>query len=138
MVLLNMNVVINAIFPTPCSDDEEFLNVKKKYEFVCEDPKPKKKCVETWLAEQAVKVLEEEKKMMPAQGNAKSRLNLFLQSQNGDSKPKYEVKWNQAGFTGCLCFYTVDVYENWSPRQSNKEETTTSTTVSSLSGMELL
>ncbi len=75
--------------------------------------------------------------MTPAQGNAKSRLNLFLHSQDGDSKQKYDVQGDQAEFTGCLCFYVVDVYESWSPQQS-KEEAITSAAMSACNGMDLL
>ncbi len=123
-----------------CNDDGEFsveVQVKKKYEYLCKERKAKKKDVELWLAEQAVKALEEEKKMTPAQGNAKSRLNLFLQSQDGDSKLKYDVQGDQAEFTGCLFFYVVDVYESLCPQQS-KEEAITSAAMSACNAMDLL
>ena len=123
-----------------CGDHEMFnveCKVKKRYEYVCKERKAKKKDVELWLAEEAVKALEEEKKMTPAQGNAKSRLNLFLHSQDGDSKLKYDAQGDQAGFTGCLCFYVVDVYESLSPQQS-KEEAITSAATSACNGMDLL
>lgn len=124
---------------TRCSEDGKFnvdVKVKKKYEFVCKDTKSKKKDVDMWLAEEAVKALEEENKMTPAQENAKSRLNLFFQSQDGDSKMKCDVQGGQAEFTGRLCFYAVDVYESLTPQQS-KEEAITSAAMSACNGMDL-
>lgn len=124
---------------TRCSEDGKFnvdVKVKKKYEFVCKDTKSKKKDVDMWLAEEAVKALEEENKMTPAQGNAKSRLNLFFQSQDGDSKMKCDVQGGQTEFTGRLCFYAVDVYESLTPQQS-KEEAITSAAMSACNGMDL-
>ena len=135
------NKIDFPLFPkyeTSCVDDGQFnveAKVKKKYTFVCEDAKSKKKDVEVCLAEQAVKVLEEENKMSPAEGNPKSRLNLFLQSQSGDSK--YDVQGGQAKFTGSLCFYAVDVYESLAPQQT-KEEANAFAAMSACNGMDLL
>ena len=129
-------------FPTyeegSCVDDGRFnveVKVKKKYTFVCKDAKPKKKDVEVCLAEEAVKVLEEESKMSPGEGNAKSRLNLFLQSQGGDSK--YDIQGGQAKFTGSLYVYVIDVYESLAPQQT-REEANAFAAMSACNGMDLL
>ena len=121
-----------------CVDDGRFnveVKVKKKYTFVCQDVKPKKKDVEVCLAEQAVKVLEEESKMSPGEGNAKSRLNIFLQSQGGDSK--YDIQGDQAKFTGFLYVYVIDVYESLAPQQT-KQEAKAFAAMSACNGMDLL
>ena len=121
-----------------CVDDGRFnveVKVKKKYTFVCKDAKPKKKDVEVCLAEEAVKVLEEESKMSPGEGNAKSRLNLFLQSQGGDSK--YDIQGGQAKFTGSLYVYVIDVYESLAPQQT-REEANAFAAMSACNGMDLL
>ena len=111
------------------------VKVKKKYKFVCEDAKSKKKDVGDWLAEQAVKVLEKENKISSAEGNPKSRLNLFFQSQGGI--PEYDFQRDQAKFTGSLCFYAVDVYESLAPQQT-KEEANAFAAMSACNGMDLL
>ena len=123
---------------TTCNQGEfsAECKVKKKYEYVCNDKKSKKKDVEISLAEQAVKELEETNKMTPAEGNVKSRLNLFLQSQDGDSKVKNEFQGDQAGFTGSLSFFADDVYESLAPQQT-KDEAITSAAVSASNGMDL-
>ena len=113
------------------------VKVKRKYEFVCNDTKPKKKDVELWLAEQAVKLLVEEKRISPGEGNAKSRLNLFLQSQDGDSNLKYNVKGDQGKFSGDICFYVVDLYESLVP-QPTKEEAIASAAMSACNALDLL
>ena len=113
--------------------------VKKKYEYVCNDRKSKKKDVEMTLAEQAVKELEETNKMTSAEGNVKSRLNHFLQSQDGhdgESKAKYEFQGDQAAYTGSVCFFADDVYESLLPQQT-KDEAITSAAVSACNGMNL-
>ena len=135
----------NIGFPTfpkykeaSCVDDGRFIvevKVKKKYQFVCEDAKSRKKDVEVWLAEQAVKVLEREKKISPVEGNAKSRLNVFLQSQGEASK--YDIQGDQAKFTGSLLFYAVDIYESLAP-QKTKEEANIFAAMSACNGMDLL
>jgi dsRNA-specific ribonuclease len=109
--------------------------LKKKYEYVCKDVKPKKKDVEMSLAEQAIKELEEENKIVPAGENAKSRLNLFLQKE-GDSKLKYDFQGDQARFTGSLCFYAVHVFESLTP-QDSKEEAIASAAMSACNGIDL-
>ena len=135
----------NIGFPTfpkykeaSCVDDGRFIvevKVKKKYQFVCENAKSRKKDVEVWLAEQAVKVLEREKKISPVEGNAKSRLNVFLQSQGEASK--YDIQGDQAKFTGSLLFYAVDIYESLAP-QKTKEEANIFAAMSACNGMDLL
>ena len=135
----------NIGFPTfpkykeaSCVDDGRFIvevKVKKKYQFVCEDVKPRKKDVEVWLAEQAVKILEGEKKISLVQGNAKSRLNIFLQSQGGASE--YNIQGDQAKFSGSLLFYAVDIYESLAP-QKTKEEANIFAAMSACNGMDLL
>ena len=130
------------MFPTyeaSCVDDGRLsveVKVKKKYTFECKDAKPKKKDVGDWLAEQAVKVLEKENKISPAEGNPKSRLNLFFQLQ-GIPPPEYDFQKDQAKFTGSLCFYAVDVYESLAPQQT-KEEATAFAAMSACNGMDLL
>ena len=123
---------------TTCNQGEFIVEckVKKKYEYVCNERKSKKKDVELSLAEQAVKELEETNKMTRAEGNVKSRLNFFLQSQDGDTKVKYDFQGDQSGFTGCLCFFADDVYESLLPQQT-KDEAITSAAVSACNGMDL-
>ena len=111
------------------------VTVKKKYEFQCTDKKTKKKDVEIWLAEQAVKLLEEEDKMTRSEGNAKSRLNVFL-PVTGNLQPKYDVQGIQAAYTGCLSFYADDVYESLCS-QNSKEEAISSAAMSACNGMDL-
>ena len=113
------------------------VTVKKKYEFRCTDKKPKMKDVEIWLAEQAVKLLEEEDKMTRSEGNAKSRLNVFLQLQvAGNLQPKYEVQGSQAAFTGRITFYNYDVYESLCSQNSEKKAIA-SAAMSACNGMDL-
>ena len=111
------------------------VTVKKKYEFQCTDKKTKKKDVEIWLAEQAVKLLEEEDKMTRSEGNAKSKLNDFLQVA-GNLQPKYDVQGSQAAYTGRLSFYADDVYESLCS-QNSKEEAISSAAMSACNGMDL-
>ena len=119
----------NIGFPTfpkykeaSCVDDGRFIvevKVKKKYQFLCEDAKPRKKDVEVWLAEQAVKVLEGEKKISPVEENAKSRLNVLLQSQGGASK--YNIQGDQAKFTGFCCSILLIFTKVWLHRKQKRK-----------------
>lgn len=121
-----------------CEDDGQFnfeVKVKKRYKFVCEDARQKKKDTEVWLAEQAVRALEKENKMSPSEGNPKSRLNVFLQAQGCD--PEYDIQGDLAKFTGSLCFYAVDVYESLAP-QKTKKEAKIFAAMSACNGMDLI
>ena len=134
------NSIDSPTFPkyeeASCEDDGQFkieVKVKKRYKFVCEDARQKKKDAEVWLAEQAVRALEKENKISPSEGNPKSRLNVFLQSQGCE----YDIQGDLAKFTGSLCFYAVDVYESLAP-QKTKKEAKIFAAMSACNGMDLI
>ncbi|XP_028409465.1 uncharacterized protein LOC114532074 [Dendronephthya gigantea] len=114
------------------SDNGNFIcevKVKKKYEFICEERKTSKTDVQNYLAERAVKTLEDEKVTTPVSADAKIWLTYFLQNQDGETKLKYELQEESGKFYGSLYFYVVVSFESLTS-QATKEEAIASSAMS--------
>ena len=114
--------------------------VVKKWKVSLDAPRAKKKDAEEGLAEEAIKVLKSETKIVQAAGtsNCRTRLNQFCQLQKDAPGPNYDVvSHEQTTFSGDLYFYTVEEYESLRPLLSN-DEAIKSAARSACNGLDLI